>query len=420
MDSAMNDVNFKILSLNIRGLHKEKKRRSLFKRLKVENIQICFLQETFSTPKVEQRWRNEWGGKMFCVHGTNHARGVMILLKPGMDVDILNIHQDDIGRVLLVEAKIKDTVFKLLNIYSPNCENSQVQFYRFIQKFMKRHMTSNDNILLAGDFNVILNPSLDRKGGNHRETYQYKQIISILHTIKSDFELEDIWRTKHPTTRRFTWRRQHPEPCSSRLDYWFTSSKLSDYVEKTDILPSYYSDHSGVFLHIKGFSSVKAGRGYWKMNNSYLQENVYIQGIVEGIGTWLADAELSSLDARSKWEYIKFKIREFSLSYGKQRSRQRIDQEKELLEKLQKLEEKHDSLTDTDERVKVGDEMDTIKAKLKEIDNYKMEGLILRSRTRWYEKGEKSTAYFLRLESRNKIKKSINKLQKPDGSFTCN
>ena len=86
------------------------------------------------------------------------------------------------------------------------------------------------------------------------------------------------------------------------MDYWFISNGLSDYIEKSDILPAYYSDHSGILLHIKGFSADKPGRGYWKINNSYLQENVYIKDLMESIVTWMAEAE--GLDFRSKWEYI--------------------------------------------------------------------------------------------------------------------
>lgn len=47
---------------------------------------------------------------MVCAHGTNHARDVMILFKPGPDVDIIDTYKDYIGRVLFVEAKIQDTI----------------------------------------------------------------------------------------------------------------------------------------------------------------------------------------------------------------------------------------------------------------------------------------------------------------------
>ena len=40
----------------------------------------------------------------------------------------------------------------------------------------------------------------------------------------------------------------------------------------------------------------------------------------------------------------------------------------------------------------------------------KVEGIIIRSRARWHEHGEKNSKYFLNLEKRNNVKKHIRKL----------
>ena len=50
------------------------------------------------------------------------------------------------------------------------------------------------------------------------------------------------------------------------------------------------------------------------------------------------------------------------------------------------------------------DEYHKYKAELEEIYNYITEVVILRSKTDWYELGEKSTKYFLNLEKRKKAK----------------
>ena len=45
-----------------------------------------------------------------------------------------------------------------------------------------------------------------------------------------------------------------------------------------------------------------------------------------------------------------------------------------------------------------------------DLDSYgekKVEGIIVRSRARWHEHGEKSTKYFLSLEKRNHVRKHI-------------
>ena len=44
---------------------------------------------------------------------------------------------------------------------------------------------------------------------------------------------------------------------------------------------------------------------------------------------------------------------------------------------------------------------------LEDLRKVKMEGIVTRSRTRWYEEGEKSTAYFMGLEKRNYVNKLI-------------
>ena len=49
------------------------------------------------------------------------------------------------------------------------------------------------------------------------------------------------------------------------------------------------------------------------------------------------------------------------------------------------------------------------KTELVKVYNHIAEDIILRSRAQWYEEGEKSTSYFLRLEKRNKSKSHIRK-----------
>ena len=65
-----------ILSLNVRGLRNENKRRAIFSYLKYQNATIFCLQETFSKPEDEKIWSAEWGEKMIS-HGSEHSKGVL-------------------------------------------------------------------------------------------------------------------------------------------------------------------------------------------------------------------------------------------------------------------------------------------------------------------------------------------------------
>ncbi len=127
MDQVDN-YEFKTLSLNVRGLNNQKKRRSVFRWVKKMKMDICFFQETYCTSQVQNIWTNEWGGKILFSNGTNHSRGVAILIRPGLDIEIIDTHKDEIGRVLLLKVKIQNTLFNLLNVYAPNNEGNQVHF----------------------------------------------------------------------------------------------------------------------------------------------------------------------------------------------------------------------------------------------------------------------------------------------------
>ena len=66
---------------------------------------------TFSTKEVEIKWKNEWGGQMFYSHGSNHSKGVAILIKPNqLNIELKRTIHDKSGRFLIMEARIEQTV----------------------------------------------------------------------------------------------------------------------------------------------------------------------------------------------------------------------------------------------------------------------------------------------------------------------
>ena len=117
--------------------------------------------------------------------------------------------------------------------------------------------------------------------------------------------------------------------------------------------------------------------------------------------------EGSSLaDPIMRWEYIKYKCREFSRNFSIKMSKERKARRLALEMKLANLEglilsnSSHDLL----------EEYSKCKSDLESLYNYITAGIILRSKSEWYEHGEKSSKYFLNLEKRNKAKSHIRKL----------
>ena len=165
---ALNAVSF-----NARGLNKSIKRRKLFRWLHLRKFDVIFLQETYSDASLEAFWRAEWGGDIFFAHGSKHSRGVMILFRPSLSKEVLNVTADKNGRFLIVNTIVDEVGFCLVNIYAPNDQNQQINFYQKITDSIRKCQT--DNILIGGDFNCPLSAS-DKFGG---KDIQFKKCNSF-------------------------------------------------------------------------------------------------------------------------------------------------------------------------------------------------------------------------------------------------
>ena len=144
-----------LLSLNVRGLKNQLKRRSIFSYLKSQKCLFYLLQETYPEPKDEVVWKNEWGGGIFFSHGTNRQKGVCILINSSYDLSVTSHFSDTEGRIEIINLIIHKVKLSICNIYAPN---NLVQQNNFIQG-LNEALLSNaeiDNVIIGGDWNVTL------------------------------------------------------------------------------------------------------------------------------------------------------------------------------------------------------------------------------------------------------------------------
>ena len=284
-DFNITNKDFRIISLNVRGINNQKKRIGIFRRLRKENCDIAFLQETYSNKESSVQWNDEWGGHSIFAHGGNHSRGVAILIKNGLDFQIITEKVDYNGRFIICEVEIKEKIFTLVNIYSPNREKEQILFYTDLRNSLRQmNVTSATNILIGGDWNVVQDTSIDKCGGTLAVRVN---VMNLLHSLFDEFELKDIWRVRNPKKKRYTWRQKRPS-VQCRLDYFVISVSLFDIVINTSILPALLSDHSPITMDVKFIKTIK-GNGLWKLNNSLLMDDDYNSLISENIVQWKTD-----------------------------------------------------------------------------------------------------------------------------------
>ena len=115
---------FDVLSLNLRELRDQIKRRSIFSKLKNQKANIYFLQETYSERADEKIWRNEWGGELFFSHGTTHSKGVCILTNPFAQPKIDYYYANYSGRIVLITITLNGQKLSLIRLINFNlCKN---------------------------------------------------------------------------------------------------------------------------------------------------------------------------------------------------------------------------------------------------------------------------------------------------------
>ena len=407
----MNSLNiqFKAISLNVRGMRTFEKRKAILNWLLKQKADICFLQETYSTEEVEIQWKKQWRGEMYFSHGSNHSRGVVVMVKNSLDFKLNSLKTDEQGRSIILDANIQDTPFLLVNIYAPNTTNEQITYFEALRKQIEDIENNADHkILMGGDYNIVLDTTLDSSGGNPIR----RNSVPVVENIMLENDLVDIWRIRNPAIKRFTWRQKSPI-IQRRLDYWIVSDSLQDEVEKVEIITAIKTDHSAIVLKINTLNEQPRGPSFWKFNNSLLENENYVDMITENIPVWYEEIE-DVRDVRVKWDWLKYKIRYHTIKYGKQQARKRREKIRNL-EKQLEIEEKVLADSPTTENL---EKLENTKIEYEKTYDYIVKGSVIRSRATWYEKGEKNNKYFLNLENSKKKKSCIRKLILQDGIET--
>ena len=395
------DNKVKIISNNVRGLQSQMKRRKIFHHFNtLPDAAIILLQETHSTPKIEKQWRSEWGGQVYFNHGSNDSKGVCILIKNNVDFEIQKVTRDTEGRFIQVCGMLQNKSVSISNVYGPNRDD--VKFFTDIQE--KLETDESDYSIIGGDFNCILNNEIDKKGGTAQHANKKNQ--GFIKTWMEEKHLVDIWRQMHPYLRRFTYHQQRPQPVFTRLDFFLISQGMTGFIDASNILPGYCTDHSMITITLKLLNHPR-GRGFWKLNSSLLNDPEYIGKIKETITeTCNANQEVND---QIKWELVKYKIRQESIKYASFKKRQSENNMISLQDTLQKLEDERDEIGIDQAGTET---IENIREQIDKIQEEKTKGAMIRCRIRWHEQGEKSTKYFLNLEKRNHINKTITRLRR--------
>ncbi len=405
-------MSISIVSLNARGLRDNVKRKALFLYAKSFKTDFCFFQEPHSLFNDSTFWKNQWGNEVWMAHGSEHSAGVMIM-KNHFAGSVLQNYIDPKGHFILQLICVNNIFILLTNIYGYNTSReNDLLFEEIGEIILLRSNTFPDALIcIGGDFNIAPDNNLDRFPPRKSASPNSK-----LKMLMEKFELIDIWSENFPNIKSYTWSNKNHSRLS-RLDYWLVPYSFKNFNVSVSILPSPLTDYHTILLSTPlstGHSNTSFRASYWKMNSSLLKHDELKKRISILIQYYWAIAS-SDKTFSSNWELLKYEIglcvRHFSSNLAKQR---RYEEEK-VISKIITLQSKiQEDLTDADLT-----ELAELQSKLDNIYKYKADGSYIRSRRKWLEQGEQSSAYFFRMEKHNFKNLTINSLQ-VNGTLTDN
>ena len=156
-----------------------------------------------------------------------------------------------------------------------------------------------------------------------------------------------------------------------------------------------------------------------KLNTFLLSDIEYVNlvkaSIQETADEYKSDA---TVNPTLLWEMIKLKVaREVNILRDVQKSATK-KKEVELEKKIAMLQKQIDNLNNNNNNPEhVKDKMKALKDEWEQIIEHRTRGAIIRSKTHWYNEGEKNTRYFLTLEKRHFKQGTISQLKTNDNDF---
>ena len=242
--------------------------------------------------------------------------------------------------------------------------------------------------------------------------------------------LVDVWRHHNPDKRQFTWMRCNPNQ-GARLEMFFVSDHLSNFCFETEILPGYRTDHNIISTSMQVGEAVR-GPGLWKFNESLLDDDQYVRVVERCIEQTIEQYAIpvytkSFLLNPCNYMDIAFQIRDDlfyetllmmirgeTVKFAKQKAKRIRESEKRLEEQTKNAHLQHcEHKTE-----RSASSLQNFKNDLENLRKPYIAGLIVRSRTKWHEEGERSSKYFLSLEKRNALRKSVTILKVEDHILT--
>ena len=386
-----------VTSYNVRGLNDEKKLRHLINKIYKEDkgkncdYVVC-LQETFieNEGKIPYLWR----GSSHLTPGSGSSCGCLTLMSSHLNVlNAINI--DNRAHVLTCQrSQDNEATYIIANLYAPNPNNfEKIEFFERVLDTVSEQAERYNctKVIVAGDFNLIFE---SKEAKNRLYSAQERRVSDSVKELLSAGQLKDSWAG----CSAFTWRRPNTSIFSTIDRIAFSDGTLE--LKKIRVDWSYgFSDHGAVIASYKIRSKTSLGRSKITRLDPSLATSPHFSPLIDqGVRTML-ETMPPDWNPHLKLEFIKVCIRTVAEKIQAERKSFEVAEEKSLNEELDTAINKL-SAGSLDGEENLIEYVEELRAKKQVMIEEKGARLAAKLGTKWFNEGEKSNRYFLRLLNR--------------------
>ena len=115
----------------------------------------------------------------------------------------------------------------------------------------------------------------------------------------------------------------HKTSYDEKARQFLVSDKMELDISGCGFYAPVQSDHSPIFIKISPLQETAKGPGYWKFNSSLANDPTFVEKTKEIINEVATNITNQFEDYRIGWEFLKYKVRQFSQVYSKRKACER-------------------------------------------------------------------------------------------------
>ena len=234
---------------------------------------------------------------------------------------------DTQGRIAGAALELNSQKIVVVSVYAPNVDGTHKSWEEYTKFLVTLEMhidklcnkANTDNVIVNGDFNIILNIDLDSHSQNPKV---YNIPKEALIDMTDRLSLSDAFRVLNGDMKTYTFApgAQNVNKIYNRLDYAWVSDGVLDMAQDCLHLTVGNTDHKAVVLKMTTGNKNKTARGLWRHNDQLNTNTDFLEIFDSKIKIAIDEAKTLGSD-QAVFEYIKFKMgvisREFSADFMK-------------------------------------------------------------------------------------------------------